>query len=366
MAADQNTSIGNFQFSSSIAEDVSHPSENPAAYEWWYFDAINDDGRDVLVLTFQDNFVFSPRYNSHCQKNGGGTAGKVSFPALEFSYYRDGKALFRTACEYPASSFSADGAIPSCKIGNNSFQFESAPYGEGYSVRIDAEMKDGRRIKANLEWLMVEGNLLPGVETAAGSHKWNLVSPRCDVTGKTEIYGKAGKLKETLQFRGTGYHDHQNDDRWPPSTLHQWHWGRAHFADVTAVFYHYFEMGAEQPVIKMLLSSVNGLEEKPAYCEEKNFGRNLLGLKYPRRLTFYRRDNVRLRLKQLQIIDSSTFYLRFLSEAVLTVGDGKPRKTIAVTEFFDPKALKYRWLDWLTDRRIKRISSFSASASDAE
>src|SRR5882757_3436328 len=111
MAADQNAFRRNFQFSSSIADDVRHPSENPAAYEWWYFDAINDDGREVLVLTFQDNFVFSPRYNSNCQKNGGGTTGRVSFPAMEFAYYRDGKALFRTACEYPESSFSADGSI---------------------------------------------------------------------------------------------------------------------------------------------------------------------------------------------------------------------------------------------------------------
>lgn len=359
MAIDQNAQPENFHFSSSIADDVRHLSEKPAAYEWWYFDAINDDGRDALVLTFRDNFIFSPRYNSFCQKNGVSTAKKTSFPALEFSYYRGGKPLYRALCEYPENSFSADNSIPSCKIGNNSFQFESAPYGEGYSIQIDAEMKDGSRLKANLEWLMVEGNLQPSTQNlaqnSAGSHRWNLVAPRCDVTGKMDIYFGSGKLKETLQFRGTGYHDHQSDERWLPATLHQWHWGRAHFADVTAIFYHYRELGARQPVVKMLLSSVDGLKEKMAYCEEKIFSRNIFGLRYPKRLTFYSRDNIRLRLKQMQVVDASSFYLRFLSEAVLTIGDGKPRKTIAMTEFLDPKALRYRWLDWLTNRRINRI-----------
>lgn len=345
---------GNFHFSSSIADDVRHPSESVAAHESWYFDAINDDGRDVMVVAFRDNFIFSPRYNSYCQKNNKPDAEKLSFPVFEFSYYRSGKLLHRAVCEYPQGSFSADNAIPSCRIGNNSFQFESAPYGEGYLVSIDTEMNDGRRLKANLEWLMVEGNLRPSAQESAGLRRWNLVAPRCDVTGRIELYRRSGKLRETLQFRGTGYHDHQNEERWPPASLQQWQWGRAHFADVTAVFCNHHELNKSEPVVKMLLSSVNGLEEKTTYCEGKNFARNIFGLKYPKRLTFYRRDNVRLRLKQTEIIESSGFYLRFLSEAVLTVGDGKPRKTIAITELLNPSALKYRWLDWLTNRNIKR------------
>ena len=354
MAVDQNASTGNFHFSSSIADDVGHSSDVRAAHENWYFDAVNDDGRDALIVTFHDNFIFSPRYNAACQK-AAGVSAKITFPALEFSYYRDGHVLYRAVREYPEGSFSADGAIPGCKIGDNAFQFESAPYGEGYSIQIDTELSDGGRLKANLEWLMVEGNLLPQARNSTGVHEWNLVAPRCDVTGKVDIYGRSGKLKETLQFRGTGYHDHQDDRRWPPETLRRAHWGRAHFADVTAIFYYYRELGTEQPVVKMLLSSVVGLEEKAAYCEEKNFVRNIYGLRYPRRLTFYRRDNVRLRLKQTRAIDANSYYLRFLSEAVLTVGDGKPRKTIAVTQIFDPKTLKYRWLDWLTNMRIKRL-----------
>ena len=69
-------------------------------------------------------------------------------------------------------------------------------------------------------------------------------------------------------------------------------------------------------------------------------------------MTFQTEDNLRLRVKQTKIIDSSFFYIRFLSEMTLTLRDGKPRKTTGITEYLAPKALKYRWLDWLVSMRI--------------
>jgi carotenoid 1,2-hydratase len=357
---------GNLHFSSSIAGDVwnaSPTSASPPAYQRWYFDAVKDDGQDAIALSFFDNYILSPRYNAYCR---GDHSQPAKFPAFEFCYYRQGKLLHRAVREFPAGAFSADGAIPSCTIGTNSFQFESAPYGEGFLLRLDIEMNDGRRMKANLEWLVVEGNLLPTAKDPAGSHHWNLVAPRCDVTGKIEFYRRAGKIRETVQFRGTGYHDSRCGQRWLPADLEYLRWGRAHFADITAVFYQYRELNSAQPEVKLLLSSVSGLEEKTAFSEGKNFSRNIYQLRYPRRLTIYRRDNVRLRLKQTQLIESSACYLRFLSEAVLTIGDGKPRKTIAITEMLAPKALKSGWLDWLTRFSSRRIKLGSASASNAE
>ena len=41
-----------FSFSSSIAADVWHAKENSKAFEWWYFDALSEDGRDAVVINF--------------------------------------------------------------------------------------------------------------------------------------------------------------------------------------------------------------------------------------------------------------------------------------------------------------------------
>ena len=80
------TEKSNFSFCSSIADDVWHPSDEHSAYEWWYFDAVSDDGRDALTIIFLDNFIFSPRYNklSAQKTKDEKQETKDTFPAIAF------------------------------------------------------------------------------------------------------------------------------------------------------------------------------------------------------------------------------------------------------------------------------------------
>ena len=353
-----------FTFSSSIAADVWHPKKSAQAFEWWYFDALSEDGRDAVVIIFLDNFIFSPRYNSPNRKINK-IAEKLRrkkppqcqkcFPALAFIYYRDGKPKYRAINEFLPEEFSAGENEPSCRIGDNNFRLESAPYGSGYMLSINARLRSNRTLKANFEFLSIESDFLPAKPfDAEDSHSWNLVTPRADVSGRIKIDDAAGKSLDVVNFRGTGYHDHNLDNRWMPETIEDWQWGRAHFADATAVFYRYNEHGEENPTTKFFTVRNNELRDRDASYEEENFTRDKFGIKYPQRLTFTTEDNMRLRVKQLKIIDSSFFYLRFLSEMTLTLRDGKPRKIIGMTELLKPKTLKYQWLDWLTNMRIGR------------
>src|SRR5215213_11544065 len=101
-----------FSFTSSIAADIWSPKPNAKAYEWWYFDALSDDGRDAVVIIFLDNFIFSPRYNRKKGEAEKGRKGenisrsethpqpeipnpKSNVPAVAFTYYRDGKSVYR-------------------------------------------------------------------------------------------------------------------------------------------------------------------------------------------------------------------------------------------------------------------------------
>jgi hypothetical protein len=43
-----------------------------------------------------------------------------------------------------------------------------------------------------------------------------------------------------------------------------------------------------------------------------------------------------------------------MGEATLTLRDGKPRRMPVMTEYLNPTALKFRWLDWMIDMRIGR------------
>src|SRR5215203_5887797 len=103
-------SSGDFAFSSSVQADVWHPQKDPKAYEWWYFDALSDDGNEAVVIVFLDNFIYSPRYNTaeKTDVNGENTGSRSErFPAVSVTYYRDGKQVYRSVHEYPADQFIA-------------------------------------------------------------------------------------------------------------------------------------------------------------------------------------------------------------------------------------------------------------------
>lgn len=358
-----------FSYSSSIAADVWHPKRDARGYEWWYFDALSDNGREAIVVIFLDNFIFSPRYNRQVQSPKSKvqsptetapdsrlpTLDSPRCPALVFIYYKDGKPLYRAINEFPPEQFFGDENTPHCKLGENEFKFETAPYGSGYLLQINATLRKNFKLKARLEWLSIESDFLPetGAAVEANSHNWNLVAPRSDVTGKIEVSHRSGKVKDVHHFRGTGYHDHNTDARWLAETVQDWQWGRAHFTDATAVFYRYKEAGA-QPLTKLFLVKNGELQISDAVCEETDFARNILGMKYPKSLNFSTAGDVKFSVRQTKLIDASFFYLRFLSETEIKCPDGSRHEAFAITEHLAPKALKYRWLDWLTNMRIGR------------
>ncbi len=357
-----------FSFTSSIAADVWHRKTNPEAFEWWYFDALSEDGRDAIVIIFLDNFIFSPRYNaknSRQEKFFKKITDKLLrrnnahnynlFPAIAFIYYRDGKPKYRAINEFAPEDFTAGLEKVECAIGDNHFRLESAPYGSGYLLSINARLRKNRHLEAHFEWLSVESDFTPGKDiNIKDAHSWNLAVARADVTGKITISDDKQNSLDTINFRGTGYHDHNLDNRWLPKTVCDWQWGRAHFNDATAVFYRYKEHGEQNPTTKLFTVRDGKLNECDAAYEELEFKRDKFGIKYPTRLRFITGDNTRLQVKPIKVIDSSFFYLRFLSEMTLTFPDGEPHKTVGITEYLAPKALKYRWLDWLTNMRIGR------------
>ncbi len=336
-----------FSFMSSLKDDVWHQQTGLKAYQWSYFDALSDNGRESLVIIFYDNFVFSPRYQS--------PNFRPKVPAVVFCYYRDGKPIYRAFNEFSESDFNSSLTEPFVQIRENLFNFESAPYGTGYRLEINFQLSSQKKLEVRLEWLLIESDFEPGhISSNADLHHWNLVAPRADVTGHIKVSDKKGKLLETVNFRGTGYHDHHWGPHFFNHTIETLQWGRAHFADSTAIFCRSQKPGKFDPMTKLYVVKDGELRQHEAEFEAQNFSRNLFGIKYPARLRFISEDNMRLRVKQTKVIDSSLSNLRFLSEMTLTLRDGKPRQTIGITEHIAPKALKYRWLDWLVDTQIRR------------
>ncbi|MBA2341446.1 MAG: hypothetical protein H0V88_13735 [Pyrinomonadaceae bacterium] len=353
-----------FRAFSSINDDVWHNDRATGAYEWWYFDATSDDGRDVFVVIFLTNFIFSPRYNRSvkglCADNASTPA---RFPAVSIWWYRDGKVFLRTIKEFSSEHFSANTDAPACRIGNSSFHLHRSNGEAHYRLQLDETLRHGRKLQASLDWLVSEGDFDRELNDArpapsSSGHEWNMVAPKCHVSG-TLILVEPNGGKQAHEFCGTGYHDHNRDGRPLVQTVAAWQWGRAHFADRTIVFYRYAGRDSGQThVSRLFIAHDNKLVVCDAQFVEADMRRDLFGLRYPRMLHIRFRHETgapaALRVEQRHVLESSFFYLRFAGKAWLETKDEKEQQASLVSEYLAPRALGWRSLHWLINMRIGR------------
>lgn len=347
-----------FRILSDIERDVWHAEDSAAgAYEWWYFDAVSDDGRDVLVIIFLDNFIFSPRYNRRATTAHSNNKA-ARFPALTFCLYRDGRPVIRSLNEYTADEFEASTDSPACRIGASSFVYNH--HAKTYRIELRLPLRGKKFLRARLDWQTVEASLMThdaDESPTHNAHEWNVVAPRCRVTGDLEIMNQ--RRHDLFNWSGTGYHDHNRDARPLAQGIKEWQWGRAHFDKQSAVFYRFQSHDAPQAVTRLLLVENDDLTTYPASCTFDDLRRNIFGLSYPRKLNFGSEDShasassVALYVEQDKVIDASFFYLRFTGRATLLL-NGRMHRAPLVSEMLVPRALEWTWLDWLVNMRIAR------------
>lgn len=348
------------RFSSSIAGDVWHGEAHTPAYEWWYFDALSPDGRDALVIIFLTNFVFSPRYNRSVMESlrePQTPHSAASFPAVAVCFYRDGRPLFRALNEYAPDDFQADTMQPTCRIGRNTFRLVESDAETRYELNIETTLRRRRSLRARLEWRVTEGNFFDDEKEAVTSdddaHHWNMVAPRCDVSGEIALIERNAQRSHEYSFQGVGYHDHNRDARWMPATIAEWQWGRIHFPAATAVFYRYREHDQNQHSTRLHLIQNNSLAVHAPELTMTETRQHLFGMRYPRLLRFQAaNESLILSVRQQRVVDSSFFYLRFLSEATLETNGAGTQHATGISEHLAPGALSKRWLWWLINMRI--------------
>jgi carotenoid 1,2-hydratase len=358
-SAEITTGVEKFRPSSSIAEDVWHGAAPLPAYEWWYFDALSHDGRDALVIIFLSNFIFSPRYNRTAAAQSlkaHSSNSAAQFPAVAICCYRDNRPLFRAINEYAPDDFWASATRPEGRIGHNTFRLVETGSELRYQLNIKTALRRRRELRASLEWTIREGDFFAAEKASlpdASAHYWNMVAPRCDVAGEITVIEDKGERSFEHNFQGTGYHDHNRDTRWMPATIAEWQWGRIHFPAATAVFYRTRERDERQPTARLYLIRDSLLSSFTPRLTISRTRRHLFGLSYPSRLKLQAAtENLTLNVRQQRIIDSSFFYLRFLSHATLETADGQTQQATGITEHLAPRALSYPWLHWLINMRI--------------
>jgi carotenoid 1,2-hydratase len=345
-------------FCSSLADDVWHDLQGKKAFEWWYFDALSDDGSEVISITFTDNFVFSPSYAAPF---GNPTSiaphlgpASAQTPAVSMLYWSGGRAVVRQSAEYSVSQFSASREQPECRIGENHFHFDEAKYGCGYLVHIDISLAMGGRAVATLEWLSLDSDLVEYGAAGDGELTWNMVAPRCDVSGRIEVFDASGRCERTAHFRGTGYHDHVRGTEPLYDALSTRQWGRAHFVDVSAVYSERKDADGRLVNSRLIISQDRRISVYDANIEQRQMHRDRFGIKYAKSFDVSTDASASLHVELSDNIETTFYNVRSISQMTLDTGDGVERKAAGLAETISPANMKRRLLRWFTVLQLAR------------
>jgi len=317
-------------FISSKREDVWHRLEGDA-YERWSFNAISDDGREVVCISFYDHCPLSPRYYSSNLRR---------VPVVEAVFSIGGELIARSMCEFADGDFFES---DECRgVGSNRFYSQSADYGTGYLIELDLPISGSRRLEAKLEWLAVEEDRYDQ-EVPTGD-VLNIVTPRADVSGRIRI---EGRRPNEYQIRGTGCHSHEVIRGGAMEEFTQFN-GCVHFSDATV----FFRTSHDSTMFLLCSDEVSEVELR---LQNVSWQRNRYGMKYPREISFTSADRVQLNVRPTATVASVVTSVRSRAEFELTLEDGKKRVANGLTYFASPRRMRHSLFRYFSGLGISEV-----------
>ena len=331
--------------------DYKTPKNKSGSYEWWYFDAISEDGELSFVIIFYEGNPFSKKY---IQSQGSERENAADFPAVSISVYRKSQPLFYSFVEYDKEKawFSENSAHIS--IGDNTLKQSVIGDRLVYTLSLNELLANGNSIKAEFQFTSSLKNqaLFEEDESKSGKHSWNLVQYRADVKGSIKL--KTEKVKDYI-FKGIGYHDHNLGLEPMKDSFEQWYWGRFHLKGGTFLYYVMDTLNG-QDYKGWWIDPDGRVEEVSDHVRITNIQYNPFLMKSGRVLQFESKT-MNILVQQDYILDNGPFYQRFNSRilvrdqinSVLEQGRG-------ITEFIRPDRI-YNKLFWpLVDMRLRYTS----------
>lgn len=331
------------QILSDYTKDIRAPKPTQRSYEWWYFDAISDDSQYSIVVIFYDGNPFSRRYIT----NGGHAS---DFPAISISVYKNDDPIFYGFEEVNSNEAYFSSEIPEGNVKENRFLSEVKNGELTYKLELHQILPSGDQIDAELTFQSAQKSFkeFESVESDNDGHSWNLVQPKCTVTGNIKI---SGYSSESIEFIGTGYHDHNIGSEPMKESFTEWYWGRFHLDDATLVYYLMHEKGSWKN--RAWLLNDNGKVE--SLSEDRGislsgFEKTFFGLNTARKIESTGGSDKFL-IQQEKMIDSGPFYQRFRSKLILKKGDDILQSR-GISEYIYPDRI-YQRLFWpLVNMRI--------------
>lgn len=351
------------------ALDTRATGQPPGGYEWWYFDAVSDDGRYSFVIIFYEGNPFSTRYikaleaktvpassspSSTTQASSSASVPMPSeYPAVSISIYDQGEPIYYSFTEFDEADCTFSEERPFVEAGPHRMKGSRTGGQLSYSLRLSEELPGGDRLQAELafESPAVAGLFGETEDHSTTGHHWNLVQPRAEVSGSITTGGR------TIAFRGTGYHDHNRGEEPVCEEYTEWYWGRCHFDYATLVYYVMNRKEGQQDQYRAWLIDPSGskIRARGDQIGVSDKSLSLFGLYSGRKLSMHAPDGTEVQVQQSHLLDNGPFYQRFLSDFFLSVpGSGVLESARGITEYLCPGRI-YTRLFWpLVNMRIRQ------------
>ncbi len=333
-------------FTSDVRGDIAVPKPHPGSYEWWYFDAGDDNGAYHIVVIFYEGCPFSLRYVRAAEKRAGQPDSLAEHhPAISISVYKHGEPVFYTLAAYSPYDAEFNRNRIFVRVGKNTLEGIPEDDRMAYSLRLEETLPDGTRFNGILRFTGMKptGDLWKGASDVSKNapHDWNLTLPAAKVKGVVNVSRK-GRQEKPIVFEGTGYHDHNIGSEFLKNRFTDWSWGRVHFNDETLVWYAMrTKEGLQEGAWLISVDNRRILAEATRIVADGSES-NGFGLSAPAGFTLTFPDRV-VTIRNRQRIDSGPFYFRHLVEAVCTDADGElQERTSGISEFIKPARIHWR------------------------
>ncbi len=325
-----------------------HDLRDSGAYEWWYFDALSEDGRTGVVLIWFAGLPFSPDYLTDHERRRSPRA--IDHVAMFAAVYRDGRQLCYALNRYSPDAFDADREGLRVGVGPNTISHPGS-----IELSLDAPILfGGSRLTGDLSFAP-RGLLARDALSTDGhdDHVWNPIAPSCAVTGTLQLFDRKGEPSWSCELRGEGYLDHNYGVRPLTEGIARWHWGRAHLGDETVVFYSTDPSSGPSESFLLLHSADGSIRApEPVAFDARGWRRRPLCPRFPTE-TETTADGARITTSVRHVLDWGPFYMRFLADFAVDL-DGRRLERPGIVEYLDPRGLRKRWLRPLIKTRIRK------------
>ena len=320
------------------AEEAVHGDwlrRTPGAYEWWYFDALSDDGNWALSSIWFLGNPFSPYYRAAAR---GQAADPLAHNALFFALHRRGRLHAYHFTRFPKTQIAAAETLPLClRFGPSSL----AAGPSGWTMQLADQNANGRRLTARLAFAAPPLAAGAAETLGDGEHFWLPSAPFCRVSGQIELREPHNPGCEAIEFLGTGYHDH-NWGRLPfDASIRDWYWARAALGAGRSVVLYHVQPHHGPPVSHLLLFEQGRLarHDPQASVSLSRPAWNGFGTCYKARL-LATGAGLTARFRLQTRLDSAPFYIRAFCRAEVQ-WDGRTEQGQGMGEYLRPRLMSW-------------------------